>query len=135
MEGSRSVIIFKQWREYVSDWGSRNGYAFDGYWIFQIHSFCSKYCPFCGFTSISQFKSHSSDHRVLTDSKSDKHLDHLEDCWARDQILEKKWIHIWYGSCYFHIYTNCTICGVSLLPERRFKVHDALFIWCLEGCH
>ena len=80
-------------------------------------------------------KSHSSDHRVLTDSKKDKHLDHLEDCWARDQILEKKWIHIWYGSCYFHIYTNCTICGVSLLPERRFKVHDALFIWCLEGCH
>ena len=70
-----------------------------------------------------------------TDSKSDKNLDHLEDCWARDQILEKKWIHIWYGSCFFHIYTNCTICGVSLLPERRFKVHDALFIWCLEGCH
>ena len=36
---------------------------------------------------------------------------------------------------YFHIYTNCTICGVSLLPERRFKVHDALFMWCLEGCN
>ena len=69
--------------------------------FFKSTAFCSKYCPFCGFTSISQFKSHSSDHRVLTDSKSDKNLDHLEDCWARDQILEKKWIHIWYGSVTF----------------------------------
>ena len=25
----------------------------------------------------------------------------MEDCWARDQILEKKWIHIWYGSVTF----------------------------------
>ena len=48
-------IRFLKWFLYFrSDWGRRNGFAFDGYWIFQIHCICSKYCLFCGFTSISQ---------------------------------------------------------------------------------